>query len=164
VSRLFNRYMTILEARRILQRHVVPGSPGVVCPVCGEHCVVRPRSLTHTIARSLIWLVNAYENARDWIDVQRGAPDFVLKSREFDKLRLWGLAESKPNVDPKKTGSALWRPTQAGTDFVDGRTTIPTPLHVFRNEVRGAGKKKVDIQECLGEEFDVRNLRNPTVD
>jgi hypothetical protein len=131
---------------------------GADCPCCGQFCKVYRRAFNAAMARGLIWLVEK-SPAGEWVDVPLEAPGWLTRSRELPKARYWGLIEEKPNVDPAKRCSGVWRPTDSGRGFVYEELCIPSHVYLFDNAVSAFEKdKKVSIRQALGSEFDYSEL------
>lgn len=147
--------VTLEEAASWLSKNMKRGAD---CPCCGQMCRIYRRAFNASMANSLIWLVS--QNATtEWIDVPARAPGWLTKSREFPKSRYWGLIEEKPNKDPSKRCSGLWRPTKEGIDFVFSRSRIASHVYLFDNAVMGFEEKRTtSIQEALGKKFDYSEL------
>ena len=131
---------------------------GAECPCCGQLCKVYKRAFNSAMARSLIWLVNQAPDAATWVDVPLQAPGWLTRSRELPKTRYWGLIEEKPNLDPTKRCSGIWRPTQAGVDFVFSRVSVSSHVYLFNNTVEGFAETRVLIRDVLGKDFDYSEL------
>jgi len=136
---------------------------GAVCPCCDRYGKRHRRKLNSGIASSLLWLVRTYhERACNWIDIPRTGPRRVVKSREPDKWAQWepALAETRPYSYGDETRRGMWRPTEAGIDFVHGRITVPSH-GIFYNTRRGVvvfEETQISIQEALGDTFDYGEL------
>lgn len=131
---------------------------GTVCPCCDKWCKRYKRGFNATMARGLIWLV--LEAAGDcWVNVQT-APNFVLRSKQLQTTRLWGLVEPSPdNEDATTKSSGLWRPTAGGVAFVHLQARIPRYVYEYRSVVQATSDDDtITIVEALGEGFDYREL------
>jgi hypothetical protein len=152
---------SIKRARAEIKSHLVVGDPGTRCPCCARLCRLYPRKLNSGIARSLIWLVKSYEDYPRWIDVPAEGTKVVTRSRELGKLVHWGLILRRPNDNPRKKTSGLWKPTQAGIDFVYDRVTVVSHVYLtYDNILRGYSKKQISIQDALGQHFHYQELMN----
>lgn len=153
---------TVAEAREHLFSNYDKGV-ALRCPCCDRLVKLYRRKFNVGLARSIIWLVR-YSTERnptgDWIHVPKRAPRYVLASREFDKLREWGLAIAKPNKDPAKRASGMWLPTPIGVSFVGMTETIPEALMVYNKAVLSSSPKQINIRTALGRKFDYAELMN----
>ena len=137
---------------------------GTTCPCCGQLAKVYKRKLNKEMARWLVWLVNKYLNlsatsskewCSDWVDVR----DSKVRGGDYAKLALWGLAKRKPvGEESKSRTSGLWKPTPSGIDFSMGRSTVPSHLYLYNNEVVRASEVQTSIGKALGEDFDYQDV------
>jgi len=147
--------MPLGEARALLGEQA---EDGVECPCCGQFAKVYKRKINSGMAWSLIWLVREHLETKDWVDVQKQAPRFVMANREMGKLIHWGLAVTKSHDGTRKKNSGLWRPTEKGIDFVFDEVTVPTRVHLYNNTVVGSDDELMSIRDALGDKFDYREL------
>jgi hypothetical protein len=135
---------------------------GGTCPCCNRYGKVYKRPFHSGLALSILWLVQEYRKTWDYIDVPEAAPKQITKTREFDKLEIWGLATRKKNEDSKKRESGLWAPTQQGADFVDGKMTVFEKAQMYNmrkmKEALGFEGKQITIVQALGDDFDYEEL------
>lgn len=129
---------------------------GMFCPCCDLRVQLYPRSVYGAVAVFLLWLVVRYREEARWYHVNE-AP--LIQNRrgggDKDKLKLFGLAEEKPNHDdPKKRSSGFWRPTKAGIDFADGKITISEKAWTFNSTPLVFSDKHVTIHDVLGKKYD----------
>jgi hypothetical protein len=54
------------------------------------------------------------------VDIPQRAPRWLLKTNQLSTMRWWDLIERRPNEDPAKKHSGLWRVTEAGERFATG--------------------------------------------
>lgn len=131
---------------------------GCACPVCDQFVKVYKRSITSTMARQLIhaWRchgVMVWFHTRDVVMNSSGAGD-------FSKLEIWELIEKQPldrRDDHKKT-SGLWRITQKGADFIQGKITLPGHAAVYNGKLLEFIGPEQGIHEALGNKFNYREL------
>ncbi len=145
------------DAREKVMANLRKGSE---CPCCDRLVKEHGRKITGTMSRALIQLVNLCSQPDTWIHL-RDLPLYgtCKGGAGFHMLRYWGLIESRINSDPKKKGSGQWRPTGRGRAFARGRATVSKKLAVYNNTVtRIEDSTPIGIEECLGEEFDYREL------
>jgi hypothetical protein len=137
---------------------------GEVCPVCDRFAKIYRWNFNWGMVISLIWLVKYYREelptSTSWVYVPaRSTPKAVTKTRQWDKLKLWGLIEPKPNKpDPKKRCSGLWRPTARGEALVDGEITVPAKMYFYARKCLGFSKQETTLKKALQEEFDYEEL------
>jgi hypothetical protein len=134
------------------------------CPCCGRFSKIYARPINATMSRSLCWLVQAFKTCGAWINVPVCGPKFVLRSKQLSTLQWWRLIEPKPNDNPKvKTvrDSGLWRPTQRGIDFVEGKIRVPRKVLTLFGNVIGYSSDEVSIQDTLDAKFDYEDAMAP---
>jgi len=135
---------------------------GSFCPCCGQFCKLYKRKLNSGMSAALIWIVRRYERERDWINVPRDAPRFVLRTKEYGTTRHWGLLMQKPHDPEDDDGqtktSGLWKPTEKGIRFVHNRISIPKRVHLYNNQVLGWSEERITIEEALGSPFNYAEL------
>jgi len=135
---------------------------GTRCRCCGRHAQLVKRGMTEARAKMLVGLVRVQKGTGGEgvrvRDIPLGRKDVRVGGGEFAKLRYFGLIEEKPNEDPKKTRSGLWKATEAGVDFCYGRHTVPKYALVFNSRCWGHGGPQVTLLDLVGKEFDVRDL------
>jgi len=147
---------TIDEGKKFLRRNFDKRKP-VSCPCCGQVVAKSRRTIYGSMAKWLIELVLKSVEARNgYVEVR----NLRSKGGDYAKLRFWGLVEQKPNRDPKKKESGIWRPTEEGRKFAFRTLKVPRAVFIFNNTFQGYEDPKdlVDIAECLGEQFDYSQL------
>ena len=127
---------------------------GIVCPCCDKYVRQYKRKFNSTMARSLMWLVKAHsESADGWVDVPYLAPRWLVQTNQLPTIRWWGLVERKSNTDSETKHSGLWRPTEAGIDFVNKETKIIASAITYNGNVTGFAGDEIDIESALGNKF-----------
>ena len=142
---------------------------GAQCPCCKQHAKIYRRRLNSGMAASLIAFakVTLQMNPKDgWLKVP---DDFVntstvlkvLKNREYNKLRYWGLLEAHATdqsleADTPYTG--MWRITELGLKFVRGEVEVAESVFVYDNRKMRASKALTTIQGALGTKFNYAEL------
>lgn len=129
------------------------------CPVCDRWGRIYGRNINETMARSLLWLVNAERDSDGWVDVPKTAPRWLVRSNQLPTLKWWGLVERRGNTEesPNKF-SGMWRPTELGCKFAAGQAQVPRKVFTYNNNVEGFGEEKIFIRECMGEIFDYQEV------
>lgn len=128
------------------------------CPVCARWGSIYKRGINRTMARSLIWL-NAQEgDAEGWIDVPSTGPKDVLRTNQLSTLKWWGLIQRKPNNDPKKKCSGIWRVTDAGKEFISNATRVPKYVFTYNDDVMFVSDETVSLGDCFLDDFDYRQV------
>lgn len=119
------------------------------------------------MAAWLINLVRLYKESGDFEHVNE-IGRVARSEHDFAKCRYWGLIVQKTNEDTKKKCSGLWKPTEKGITFVEGRIWI-TRLAVVYNEELQYRKidgeweewfegEEINIHDALGDKFDYAAL------
>ncbi len=151
---------TIAQAKKFLRANFDKPA-GVKCPCCGQHVKLYKRKLNREMAAWLGWLVSASEQAEDgWVDV-KASP---VRGGDYAKISHWGLIEQKPNDDPKKKQSGIWRPTTKGKDFVSGKLRLPSHVLLFDNREYGWSEKLIHFDEALGRDFVYKEILDTSED
>jgi hypothetical protein len=115
------------------------------------------------MAATLVWVVKEYERTGDWVYVQQNAPRYVIRSNEIGKLVHWKLVVQKPNEDPTKRCSGLWRPTKKGRSFVYQKISVPSHVYLYNNQLEGFTDKLVDVVGALGKRFNYAELMSEEI-
>jgi hypothetical protein len=113
------------------------------------------------MARTLIYTHKAFEShPGKYLKVtQYCVNKFQMVPGDHGKLEWWGMLEAKPGrpeTGPKHHG--LYRMTEAGFDFVYGRTTVPSHAIEYLSKVRKFDGSQISIVEALGKDFDYHEL------
>ena len=73
-------------------------------------------------------------------------------------LPFWGLIQCRPNDEPTKKHSGVWRPTKLGYDFSRDRVTVPRTAVVHNNVLDRLEGDQIGIRQCLGKKFSYEEL------
>lgn len=161
---------SVADARRGMIEH---SRQGVICPCCQRLFKSYLRSVRGDIGCTIIWMYRfgktEYPDERSpWINVIHNGPESLVKSRDYTKGEKWGLIESKENVDPDKKDSGVWRLTERGHDFVEGRIAVDShmlflvndPIPLTAEQKNAFGVMPVYATEChkKGNEFSFASL------
>lgn len=122
------------------------------CPCCDRWGKIYSRSLNKTMAKSLLWLAKNSANG-EWVDVPLRGPRWLVRSNQLPTLRWWGLVERHGNDDPTQKHSGLWRATDKGIQFAQGRITVPKKVFTYNAEALEFGGDDVTIKDCI-DKFD----------
>ncbi len=97
----------------------------------------------------------------DWGKWVHPIKQFQTINGDYAKLRHWGLIEKSSDApEPDKKANGMWRITQAGVDYVKGRTTVSEIALLYNNKCWGFKGNQVDIKKSLGTKFDYSELMN----
>ena len=78
---------------------------------------------------------------------------------DFAKMRLWNLIEK--NEELREDGSnrnGLYKITQRGRNFVQGKTTVKSHVLIYDNRFLGFDGDQISIADALGEKFSYAEL------
>ncbi len=145
--------ISLREAREIVMRE---RGGGVICPCCDKYVKVYSRSFNASMARSLIWLVNASKSGSLWIDVPMQAPQWLVRTNQLSLARWWGLVERFPSQ------SGMWRPSKDGVKFAQCLTRIPSNVLTYNGDFLEYEGSLISITDALGKHFDYDELMKPS--
>lgn len=135
---------------------------GTTCPCCDQYVRLYKRKLNANMAEFLCSLVRNYQVKHLIADYDEDVwihfKECKFTGLDYAYLALWGLMETKANLDPAKKGSGLWRPTQKGIDFARGKVSVPSHVHIYNNVVMGWSDTTVSIREAFDRYFDYAEL------
>lgn len=129
---------------------------GCYCPTCERWAKMYKRPLNSTQARGLIWL---YKMGGDkhWVNITCG-PQWLVKSNQLSTTKHWDLVRQKPNTDPTKKTSGIWRLTDTGTAFVEGRRLLRKYRYLFNDVCFGSDTPMVSVRQTLGVHFNYSEM------
>ena len=93
-----------------------------VCPTCNQKIVEYSHNFSMVLAIGL-WELYSATRPMNLHDLNLTKGEYC----NFQKLQYWGLV--------RKIGDGLWKLTDEGRDFVDGKTTIQKTVWTFHAEV-----------------------------
>lgn len=123
---------------------------GVRCPCCDQLCKRRKRKIHAEMAVFLVKLYRLSSTSRRVVEVREVVNARPKASTDASYLRLWGLVE--------KHGNGSYRITKEGKRFVEKKAQVAKWAHVFNNEADYFSGPQVDIDDCLGERFDLHEV------
>ena len=135
-------------------------SEGGHCPVCDRWGKLYRRGISASMARQLIWLCLQDPREDGWVDVQRTAPVWLLRSPQLGTLRHWGMVLDAPVKGVKSRTAGLWKPTAIGLEFAYNRISVPKYKYIYNDTVFDTEGADVTILDCIGEHFDYNELMN----
>lgn len=138
---------TVAFAREILFAQMADGLQ-VACPCCDQSAKIYPRTISGTMAKQLAILYRR----NGWTYYRDLATDHPSGDKDYGKLHYWGLADGD--------GSANWRITDLGRQFVEGAVEMPRVAKVYNGEVVGWSDDYVTFADCT-DGFDLATLMNP---
>jgi len=124
---------------------------GGACPCCDRWGKVNSFKLTETMALALRWIqINGKEDG--WVNVQKNAPRWILRSKTYPVLAHWDLIESSGSRD------GTWRITKMGVDFIAGFVSVPNKVYIYNNKVWDYSEKNLTFRGCFGVKFDFAEM------
>ena len=144
---------TIAEGKQLLRAQ---WEKGVSCPCCGQFVKLYKRKLNSNQARDLIRLYRkSGGNTEVFVHVSQFSMD---RGGDFAKLAYWGLTTDAPNDDKNKRTSGMWRITEAGIDFVNGKSTVPKYTFTYNSKSVSQSQARIDIYKAIGTRFSYSEL------
>lgn len=127
-------------------RSAAADKDGAICPCCERYDKVYNRPINGGTVGNLIRLYR--KGKQDGWQEFHHIDSFAnqLTGRDFPILRFIGLLERAEHDDEKKKTSGMYRITQDGIDFVEGRTTIPERLFLYHDELADTSEKRVSVR------------------
>jgi len=109
------------------------------------------------MARALITIYKrGGRSSLDWVYI----PSLPAKSREEGKIAYWGLLKEADETRPDGGRAGWWRVTRLGEHFIISGMRIPKHVFVYDAVCLGFDKTEmVSIQDCLGDKFDLSELK-----
>jgi len=150
--------ISLAEAREKVQEN---RGDGLTCPCCDLFAKVYRRTITSTMARWLIELVNRYQVTPGWYSYNSGWSLKIMRgSGDIAKLLYWGLVERKAKdpADDSVKHSGLWRPSRAGISFVYGSLTVQKNALVYGGKCLGLEGDNISIRDALTSKFNYSEL------
>ena len=155
-------YTSLYEGATLTQAgqiwHSVIKSEGGHCPVCDRWGKLYRRGITAAMARQLIWLCLQPPREDGWVDVQRTAPIWMLRTPQLGTLRHWGMVVDAPVTGTKSRSAGMWKPTALGLAFAYKRISVPKFKYIYNDTVFDTEGPDIDILDCIGEHFDYNEL------
>lgn len=143
---------TLKQARALVEKHK---DKGIICPCCDQMAKIYKRSINVGMACSLIKMLRV--GGLDWQHIPTTVGG---KSREEGKFVYWGLAEDSMEKREDGGRKGVWRVTQNGKDFIEGRITLQKWARVYNKKLIELFGKQVSIQDCLKNKFNYNELMN----
>lgn len=126
------------------------------CTACGHIPNLFKRQLYGTLVKKLALL---YGMDKQYPGTYHHIKHFTVSSFKFNwtagdfaKLRYWGLIESNMPYK-KKPRSGMWRITQKGKDFIDGKIEIPRYAYLSDGALKEFSQETVGVRKALGKKF-----------
>jgi hypothetical protein len=129
-----------------------------VCPCCYRPASLDVRRVHAVQARALIAHCQIQEKENRAVHF-RELRKIAGELTDYPVLGWFGLIVAEPNEkDPAKKSPGLWRVTELGFDFVQGRYRVPEKIVRWnKRAIRFEGDTRA-ISDVLGEPFDYRTI------
>lgn len=133
---------------------------GADCPCCGQFVKRYRRKLNSNMVRFLVSLGKAQRSSGEpWVDYR----DCAFRGRDYNQIAHWGLAETAPlSSDSEKRTSGMWRATELGFAFLEGRERVPSHCYIYNGSALGFSEELISIHEATGSHFDFSELMRET--
>ena len=155
---------SLAEAKRDIERF---WHDGLDCPACGQTVKLYKRKLNAAMARGLIELYRwEREQGDDAPAFAKIRDDLGLKevtTRQLPTTRYWGLVytTSESPAEDGNPKSGLYRLTDLGRAFVNGKVSVPRHAYIFNDKLRGRSKDTTTIVDALSDKFTYSELWEP---
>lgn len=151
-------FLTMKKAKEYLRANYEQGTE---CPCCGQFVKRYRRTITASMAHSLI--VFSESEIGEWVHAQKffhSKGYMYAGGGDFPKLRHWDLIEKKQGKgDDGNPSNGMYRITAGGRLFVDGETRISKHVFLYNQKILRRSEETVSIQEALGNKFDYNEVR-----
>jgi hypothetical protein len=162
---ILNDNITLGEAKALLRKELKKGAD---CPCCNRHTQLYSRKITSSMAYALILIYNeghVHAEPSGFIHLEnmfKLIPGLASSVRgDAPKLRFWGLIEPKDeSADDGNPSSGLYRITDQGKLFVEGKVLIHSHINVYNNKMYGFSREGADvnIRQALKDKFNYNEL------
>lgn len=122
------------------------------CPCCDGHVEPYPFTMNFWSLEGLKFIVSEWR----MLDPSPTAPKGIvmnthprlnpkiLRDRNFAKLKHWGLLEK---IGARRQKYIMWKPTQKGMDFVDGKISLPDTVLIYNDKGLAFMGRKIKVNE-----------------
>ena len=145
----------LARMRKNWQESIKSGS--AYCPCCERSGRINKYSLTKTLVLTLRWIM-IHGTDDGWVNVQKRAPRWVMRSKNYSLLEHWGFVESK------KFRSGVWRVTPKGASFVHGHISEPMAVYTYDNKVIARESTETTFRGCFDKNFDFEAMMSESYD
>lgn len=142
---------TVGEAKAYLTTEAQAG--GVACPCCTQLVKVYRRALNAGMAYALVAMYKAH--GLGWQQKTETLRGVGAAARDESLLRYWGLLQEDLRLREDGGRAGWWRVTEAGREFVLGRTRVPKHAVVFDARLIRLDDTdgQITIREALSKKF-----------
>lgn len=121
------------------------------CPICDQFGKIYKYKLNQSLALSLKWIID-HGGEDGWIDVQKKAPRWMMRSKTYPLLAHWDM------IEDQSSRSGIWRATWRGRHFVYKNFPMPVAVYVYNNRIWAFDAEHTSFQGCFGVKFDFAEL------
>jgi len=137
------------ERERVRRERTEPG--GTTCSACAQHAQQYRRNFIKSMAQ---WLLGLYQFAKGqttvWAHSHEVSRSINFRSGGvFSVLKWHGLIEQKPNEGTATRVSGIWRMTERGKQFAEGRERVPRYVLTYNDACVGFDGDLVHISDVL---------------
>jgi len=130
---------------------------GGYCPCCDRWGKIYRRSMNATMARQLMWLVQAPDRGDEWVHVPSTAPAWLLRTQQLATLQLWNLVQGAPSTT-KLASSGLWKPTDRGVAFAKNMLSVKKYVYVYNNAAVDFEGEEITVVDALGSKYNYQEI------
>ena len=152
-----NLTTTLQEVKEFLKRG---SNKGCKCPACDQYVKVYKRPLNSGMARILIEMYklgdSEYHHIKDHL-----RKEGLKNGHDWTLLRFWGMIDPmiKEEEDSGATKLGLWRITDTGKQFVEGKIRVSRRVRIYNKKMLGFEPNEMTtIQDALGDHFSYEQL------
>ena len=148
---------SLAEAIREMREKI---EEGTTCPCCGRFVKLYKRKLHAEMAAFLCRLVARWRREQRYYSTRELCPALTKSATDGSYLVHWGLLEREPIPNRNEAGgkAGMYRPTDRGIAFVEGRITVASHIHILCGEIVGFSLDNIGAREALGDRFSYDEL------
>ena len=135
-----------------MEWEITISNDGGYCPCCARWGKISPQGMTEARSLALLWISRAPKDD-GWVNVQKLAPKWILRAKNYSLLKHWGLIESAVNTEANRRGSGRWRVTEKGQLFINETLSVPSKVYLYNDTVQGWSTDRVYFRDCFGTRF-----------
>jgi len=143
-------------------RLMIDGVIGTHCRCCTKSVNVYHRKFNSGMALTMIYTYPWFRShPQEWLGVLKFcATRHNYVAGEIGKLLWWGLMEKNKCAKPQQGArvAGLYRMTEKGFAFVQGRKRIQSHVWEYLSEVQSFDGDTICIRDALNRKFDYREL------
>lgn len=139
---------TIQEAKLYLRANF---RKGCKCPCCNQRVQVYRRSINLNMVKALCYIYSiSLKKGVEYIHVQKEFAELGLRATGMDYIQLarFGLISESTTETPNEgiKSSGMWKITQSGILFLNGKCSVPDYVDVYDNKTIGFSStvKRID--------------------